>query len=125
MIKKGVYAAGLSILRDDMSLDVDSTIAHSEKIIKNGLHGVFLQGSTSQSQLISMAEKKDLISKAAQSKFKKQFYFGTGSNSLKENLDLIKYGMEYNFDTFLVMPPAYYKGNTEEGVYSFYKNVIY
>ena len=34
MIKKGVYAAGLSILRDDMSLDVDSTIAHSEKIIK-------------------------------------------------------------------------------------------
>jgi len=124
MIKKGVYAAGLSILRDDMSLDVDSTIAHSEKIIKNGLHGVFLQGSTSQSQLISMAEKKDLISKAAQSKFKKQFYFGTGSNSLKENLDLIKYGMEYNFDTFLVMPPAYYKGNTEEGVYSFYKNII-
>ena len=32
--------------------------------------------------------------------------------------------MSCNFDTFLVMPPAYYKGNTEEGVYSFYKNII-
>tara|TARA_B100000579_G_scaffold434471_1_gene455442 strand:+ start:841 stop:1725 length:885 start_codon:yes stop_codon:yes gene_type:complete len=124
MIKKGIYAAGLSILRDDMSLDVDFTITHAEKIIKNGLHGVFFLGSTSQSQLISITEKKELISKAAQNKFKNQFYFGTGNNSLKENLDLIKYGMEYKFDTFLIMPPAYYKGNTEEGVYSFYKNII-
>ena len=32
--------------------------------------------------------------------------------------------MEYNFNNFLVMPPAYYKGNTEEGVYDFYKNII-
>ena len=57
MIKKGVYAAGMSILRDDMSLDVDSTITHAEKIIKNGLHGVFFFGSTGQSQLVSMSEK--------------------------------------------------------------------
>ena len=32
--------------------------------------------------------------------------------------------MEYNFNNFLVMPPAYFKGNTEEGVYNFYKNII-
>ena len=42
MIKRGVYAAGLSILRDDLTLDVDYTIAHAQKIIKNGLHGVLL-----------------------------------------------------------------------------------
>ena len=124
MIKKGVYAAGLSVLRDDMSLDVDSTIAHAEKIIKNGLHGVFFFGSTGQSQLVSMSEKKDLISKIANNKIRNQFYLGTGSNSLKENLDLIRYGMEYKFDTFLIMPPAYYKGNTDEGVYDFYKKII-
>ena len=34
MIKKGVYAAGLSILNDDLSLDVKSTILHAEKAIK-------------------------------------------------------------------------------------------
>ena len=84
MIKKGVYAAGMSILRDDMSLDVDYTITHAEKIIKNGLHGVFFFGSTGQSQLVSMSEKKDLISKLAHNKLRNQFYLGTGSNSLKE-----------------------------------------
>ena len=125
MIKRGIYAAGLSIIKDDMSLDIDSTIAHAEKIIKNGLHGVFFFGSTGQSQYISISEKKDFISKIAHNKLRNQFYLGTGNNSLKENIDLIRYGMEYKFDTFLIMPPAYGKGNSEEGVYNFYKNIIH
>jgi 4-hydroxy-tetrahydrodipicolinate synthase len=124
MIKRGIYASGLSIIKDDMSLDIDSTIAHAEKIIKNGLHGVFFFGSTGQSQYISISEKKDFISKIAHNKLRNQFYLGTGNNSLRENIDLIRYGMEYKFDTFLIMPPAYGKGNTEEGVYNFYKNII-
>jgi 4-hydroxy-tetrahydrodipicolinate synthase len=124
MIKNGVYAASLSMLNSDKSLDVKSTIGHAESAIKNGLHGVFFFGSTGQSQLISISEKKDLISKTATSKFKKQFYFGTGVNSLKDSLDLIRYCMEYDFQTFLIMPPAYYKGNTDKGVYDFYAEII-
>tara|TARA_B100001250_G_scaffold381615_1_gene374082 strand:- start:1506 stop:2390 length:885 start_codon:yes stop_codon:yes gene_type:complete len=124
MIKKGVYAASLSILNDDFSLNTDATIKHAEDIIKKGLHGVFFFGSTGQSQLISNSEKKELISKIATHKLKKQFYLGTGSNSLKENIDLIKYGMEFDFNTFLIMPPAYYKGNTDKGVYNFYSSII-
>ena len=124
MIKNGVYAAGLSILREDMSLNTSATIAHAELIIKKGLHGVFFFGSTGQSQLISISEKKDLISKTATSKFRDKFYMGTGVNSLNDNLDLIRYSMEYGFQTFLIMPPAYYKGNTDIGVYDFYAKII-
>ena len=93
MIKNGVYAAGLSILKEDLSLDIESTISHAESIIKNGLHGVFFFGSTGQSQLISISEKKELISKTSTSKFKNQFYIGTGVNSLKDNIDIIRYYM--------------------------------
>ena len=32
--------------------------------------------------------------------------------------------MEYDFNTFLIMPPAYYKGNTELGVMNFYSKII-
>ncbi len=124
MIKNGIYAAGLSILREDMTLDVEATITHAESAVKNGLHGVFFFGSTGQSQLISISEKKDLISKTATSKFRDQFYIGTGVNSLNDNLDLIRYSMEYGFQTFLIMPPAYYKGNSDEGVYNFYAEII-
>ena len=124
MIKNGIYAAGLSILKEDMSLDTQATINHAESAIKNGLHGVFFFGSTGQSQLISISEKKDLISKTATSKFRNQFYIGTGVNSLNDNLDLIRYSMEFGFQTFLIMPPAYYKGNTDEGIYNFYSEII-
>ena len=58
MIKKGVYAAGLSVIHQDHSLNIDATIKHAAALIKNGLHGVFFFGSTGQSQLISMSEKK-------------------------------------------------------------------
>ena len=124
MIKKGVYAAGLSIIKEDMSLDVSATINHAESIIKAGLHGVFFFGSTGQSQLIPIKEKKDLISKLSTSKFKDYFYLGTGVNSFKDNLEIIRYSMEYGFNTFLIMPPAYYKGNTDEGVYDFYAKIV-
>jgi 4-hydroxy-tetrahydrodipicolinate synthase len=124
MIENGIYAAGLSVLRENMSLNAQATITHAESAIKNGLHGVFFFGSTGQSQLISISEKKDLISKTATSKFRDQFYIGTGVNSLNDNLDLIRYSMEYSFQTFLIMPPAYYKGNTDEGIYNFYSEII-
>ncbi len=124
MITRGVYSATCSILKDDYSLNVDATIAHAASTINNGLHGAIFFGSTGQSQLISISEKKDLIAKIASHKLKKQFFLGTGCNSLKETIDLIKYGFEYDFKDFLIMPPAYYKGNTDEGVFNFYSLII-
>ncbi len=124
MIKKGVYAASLSVINQDGNLNIDETINHAVDSIKNGLHGVFFFGSTGQSQLISIKEKKDFITKIATHKLKKQFFLGTGVNSLNENIDLIKYAMEYGFGDFLIMPPAYYNGNTDEGVFEFYERII-
>jgi 4-hydroxy-tetrahydrodipicolinate synthase len=85
---------------------------------------VFFFGSTGQSQLISISEKKELIAKIASHKLRKQFFIGTGNNSLNENIDLVRYAMEYEFKDFLIMPPAYYKGNTDEGVFEFYTRLI-
>ena len=124
MIKKGVYAASLSIFSEDNSLNVEATIDHAVSIIKSGLHGVFFFGSTGQSQLISTSEKKELIAKIANHKLKKNFFLGTGCNSLKENIEIVKYAMEYDFREFLIMPPAYYKGNTDEGIMNFYSSLI-
>ncbi len=124
MIKKGIYAASLSVLNENRTLNINETILHAESAIRSGLHGVFFFGSTGQSQLISINEKKEFIAKIANHKLRKQFFLGTGCNSLNDNIDLVKYAMEYNFRDFLIMPPAYYKGNTDEGVFEFYKKII-
>ena len=124
MLKRGVYAASLSVLIKDLTLNVEATISHAENLIKNGLHGCFFFGSTGKSQLISKNEKMELISKISTHKQRKHFYLGTGCNSLNENIELIKYASEFNFNTILLMPSAYYVGNSDEGVFEFYKKII-
>ena len=124
MLKRGVYAASLSVLNKDLTLNVEATISHAENLIKSGLHGCFFFGSTGMSQLISKNEKMELISKISTHKQRKHFYLGTGCNSLNENIELIKYASEFNFNTILLMPSAYYVGNSDEGVFEFYKKII-
>ena len=124
MLKRGVYAASLSVLNKDLTLNVEATISHAENLIKDGLHGCFFQGSTSQAQLISKTEKMDLISKISTHKLRKQFFLGTGCNSLNENIELIKYASEFGCNTILLMQSAYYSGNSDEGVFEFYKRII-
>ena len=122
-IKKGIYAASMSIFNQDLSLDIDSTIKHSEKLIEEGLHGVIFLGSTGCAQLISINEKKKLIDKLNNSKFKDHFMIGTGANALNENIELMKHALNNGIDKFLLMPPAYYKYG-DDGAYSFYANVV-
>ena len=122
-IKKGIYAASMSIFNQDLSLDIESTIRHSERIIKEGLHGTIFFGSTGCAQLISSKEKKNLIEKLNKNKSKDRFIIGTGANALNENIELMKHSLSNGIDRFLLMPPAYYKYD-DEGAYSFYANVI-
>ena len=120
---KGVYAAGLSVLNKDLSVNIDATINHAENLIKNGLHGVFFYGSTGMSQLVGLEDKKKLISKISNHKLKKQFFLGTGNNSLQDNIELIDHGFKNKFETYLLMPPAYYP-KTDQGVFNFYQKII-
>ena len=53
----GIYAASMSVINDDLTLDVKRTIQHAETIIDQGCHGAAIFGSTGQAQLISISEK--------------------------------------------------------------------
>jgi len=122
-IKKGIYAASMTVINKDLSVNIDSTIEHSERLIQQGCHGVVIGGSTGMSQLISSNEKIKLIDKMSISKFKDNFVFGTGANSMNENVQLMKHCIENKINKFLIMPSAYYKYN-DDGAYSFYANII-
>jgi 4-hydroxy-tetrahydrodipicolinate synthase len=120
---KGIYAASMSILNDNLSIDVKKTILHAENLIDNGCHGVAIFGSTGQSQLISVSEKIGLINELSDSKYKDNFLIGTGLNSLSETVNLMKISQSLKFKDFLIMPPAYYKYGDEE-VLDFYSRIV-
>ena len=119
----GIFAATMSVLNSDLSLNVDKTIEHAEKLIDQGCHGTAIFGSTGQSQLISISEKIDLINKLSISKYKDKHLIGTGLNSLGETINFMKIASSLKFDKFLIMPPAYYKYGDSE-VIEFYTKVI-
>ena len=120
---KGVYAAGLSVLDQNLALDVKNTIKHAENVIDLGCHGVVFFGSTGQSQLISLSEKIQLINELPNSRYKNKFIIGTGLNSLIDTINLMKISRSMGFNNFLIMPPAYYKYGDDD-VINFYSKII-
>jgi len=119
----GIFAATMSVLNLDLSLNVEKTIEHAEKLIDQGCHGTAIFGSTGQSQLIPISEKIKLLNKLSSSKYKDKHLIGTGLNSLGETINLMKIACSLNFKKFLIMPPAYYKYGDSE-VIEFYTRII-
>ena len=119
----GIFAATMSILNSDLSLNVEKTIDHAEKLVDQGCHGTAIFGSTGQSQLISVSEKIDLLNKLSISKHKDKHLIGTGLNSLSETINFMKIATSLNFNKFLIMPPAYYKYGDSE-VIEFYSKIV-
>ena len=119
----GIFAASMSVLNNDLSLNVEKTIMHAEKLIDQGCHGTVIFGSTGQSQLIPISEKIDLLNNLSKSKYQDKHIIGTGLNSLNETINFMKIAISLNLKKFLIMPPAYYSyGDTE--VLHFYSRII-
>ena len=119
----GIFAASMSLLNNDLSLNVEKTIKHAEQLIDQGCHGTVIFGSTGQSQLIPISEKIDLLNNLSKSKYKDKHIIGTGLNSLGETINFVKIAISLNLNKFLIMPPAYYNYG-DKGVLDFYSRII-
>jgi 4-hydroxy-tetrahydrodipicolinate synthase len=120
---KGIYAASMSVFNSNLSLNIEKTVSHAEKIIDQGCHGVAIFGSTGQAQLISIGEKISLLNQLSKSKYKDKYLIGTGLNSLNETINFMSVASSLNFNDFLIMPPAYYKYGDKE-VIEFYSRLV-
>ena len=119
----GIIPATMSILKNDLTLDNEKTLQHAENLLESGSNFVVFFGSTGQSQLLSSVEKRQFIQYCAQSKYKKRFIIGTGSNSLQENIELLKLSQENGMFLSLLMGSAYFSYD-DLGAYQWYKKVI-
>ena len=119
----GIYAATLSVLNDDLSLNIKKTINHAENVMELGCHGVVFFGSTGQSQLISLSDKIQMINNLPGSQDKEKFIIGTGLNSLGDTINLMSISLSNKLNKFLIMPPAYYKYQDDD-VINFYSKII-
>ena len=70
---KGVFAASMSVLKADLSLDIEATLNHAKtNLDDNGVGSAFF-GSTGCGQLISVSEKKEFINALSKKNLKKKY----------------------------------------------------
>jgi len=119
----GIFAASMSVINSDLSLNIEKTISHVEKLIDNGCHGTAIFGSTGQAQLIPISEKIKLLNHLSDTRYKDKHLIGTGLNSLNESINYLKIASSLNFKKFLIMPPAYYKYEDKD-VINFYTKIV-
>jgi len=102
---------------------MEKTLKHAENLLENGSNFVVFFGSTGQSQLISFNEKKSFIEYCGKSKLRNRFIIGTGSNSLQENIEILKIAQEQGIYFSLLMGSAYFSYN-EDGAYKWFSKLI-
>ena len=119
----GIFAASLSVINSDLSLNIEKTIDHAEKLIDQGCHGTAIFGSTGQAQLIHIQRKIKLLNKLSETRYKDKHLIGTGLNSLNETVNFLKISTSLNLKNFLIMPPAYYKYEDKDAI-NFYTKIV-
>src|SRR5512134_2681330 len=107
----GVYAAAVTPVRTDSTLDLDSVPALFEFLAARGCHGAVLFGTTGEGPSFSPTERESLMRLARQARESMtgfRLLAGTGTPSLSETIDLTRLAFDLGFDGVLVVPPYYF-----------------
>lgn len=121
---RGVYCASATPLNADLSPDLGALSAHAKTLIADGCDGVALLGTTGESNSFSLTERKTILEAAAKAVGPQKLMPGTGVNALPETIDLTRHALSLGVTRVVMLPPNYYKGVSDEGLFRAYAQVI-
>lgn len=122
---KGVMAAGLTAFNDDLSVDTETTIAHTKWLLDSGCDGVLLFGTTGEANSLSVDERLTFLDKVGASDLPKdKLMIGTGCCALPDTVALTKKSLEIGVESVLMLPPFYYKNPSDEGLFTHFSRVF-
>lgn len=123
----GVYAAAVTPLKPDGSLDLESLPHLFEFLAARGCHGAVLFGTTGEGPSFSPTEREALMRRAREIRDSLpgfRLIAGTGTPSLSETVDLTKLAFDLGFEGVLVVPPYYFRKATDSGLFTWFSEVI-
>ena len=125
----GVYAAAVTPIKSDSSLDLESIPILLNFLASRGCHGVVLFGTTGEGPSFSPTER-EVSMRAARAVRERaaipgfRLIAGTGTPSLSETIDLTKLAFDLGYDGALVVPPYYFRKATDNGLFLWFSEVI-
>lgn len=121
----GVYCAAATPVNINGKVRLDLFTEHCKLLLEEGAHGIALLGTTGEANNYSASERQQLLEAALESGITgEQLLPGTSACSVTETVELTRHAVENGAKACVMLPPFYYKGVCDKGIYRFYSKVI-
>ena len=123
----GVYAAAVTPLKHDSTLDLEAVPVLLRFLAAGGCHGALLFGTTGEGPSFSPKERETFMRSVRV--YRQQLpgfklLAGTGTPSLTESIELTKLAFDLGYDGVVVLPPYYFRKATDEGLFTWFSELI-
>jgi 4-hydroxy-tetrahydrodipicolinate synthase len=122
---KGVIAASLTPLREDLSIDSAAFAAHCRRLLDEGCHGLGIFGTTGEANSFSVGERVEAWQRLVEDGIAADVLLpGTGACALPDAVTLTREALDLGAGGVLALPPFYYKGVSDDGLFAFFAELI-
>jgi 4-hydroxy-tetrahydrodipicolinate synthase len=105
--------------------DVGRFVAFCRWLLDQGAGGLAIFGTTSEANSMSGAERMGLLDRLIEAGVPAQKLMpGTGACSMTEAASLVRHAVGHGCGGVLMLPPFYYKGVPDDGIFAFVSGVI-
>ena len=121
----GINAAALTPMRPDLSPDLDRFAQHCRWLLANGCNGLGILGTTGEANSFGLAERREILEGAvARGVPAAALMPGTGCANLADTVELTRHAREVGCRGVLMLPPFYYKGPSDDGLFAYFSEVV-
>ena len=122
---KGVLVPALTPFEQDQRPNVGAFVKHCRWLLQQGADGLAVFGTTSEANSLSCDERIVLLEVLIDSGVPaSRIMPGTGTCALTDSVRLTRHAVEHACAGVLMLPPFYYKGVSDEGLFAAYSHVI-
>lgn len=120
---KGIICPILTPMHEDESINVEELRLQVDRMIDNGIHGIFPFGTNGEGYILSAQEKQLVLETVVdQTNGRVPIYAGTGAISTKETIEQSKMAQDLGVDVLSIITPSFAAASQEE-LYVHYKTV--
>jgi len=121
----GVFSASATPINADGTPDHATFAVHAKALLEEGCDGIALLGTTGEANSFSLAQRMALVEKVIDAGVEaKRLLPGTSQTNVADTVTLTRHALEAGVAASVVLPPFYYKGVSDEGLFRFYAEVI-
>ena len=122
---RGVMAPVLTPFRPDLSPDAPRLARHCRWLLSQGCVGLAVFGTTSEANSLSVEEREALLDHLADDGIDPATLVpGTGCCALSDTVRLTRAAVRAGSAGVLMLPPFYYKGVSDDGLFRAFAEVI-